>query len=250
MMEDKLKKASELINNSNHVTAFTGAGISVESGIPPFRGENGVWNKYDPSKFSIDYFYENPEHSWKLIKEVFYELYNKASPNQAHKILADWENRGIIDAVITQNIDGLHQRAGNNEVYEFHGTTSKLVCLDCNHKIKLDDENDIFELLADLPPKCPKCGGILKPDFIFFGEGIPQAAYRSSINESKIADLFLVIGTTGEVMPASLIPQEAKSKGAKIIEVNIKPSNYTNNITDIFLEGKATKVMQKLNRII
>jgi len=249
-MDEKFVKATEIINDSSHVTVFTGAGISVESGIPPFRGENGVWNKYDPSKFSIDYFHQNPKHSWELIKEVFYEIYNEARPNKAHEILAQWENKGIIDAVITQNIDGLHQRAGSNEVYEFHGTTSRLVCLNCNQKVRLEDEDDISELLADLPPKCPQCGGILKPDFIFFGEGIPQNAYRLSINETKNADLFLVIGTTGEVMPASLLPQEASAKGAKIIEVNIKPSNYTNNITDIFLEGKATKVMQKLNRII
>lgn len=249
-MKDKMQNAAEIIKDSNHITVFTGAGISVESGIPPFRGENGVWNKYDPSKFAIDYFYDNPEHSWELIKEVFYELYNKAKPNKAHKVLAEWEKQGIINAVITQNIDGLHQRAGSNEVYEFHGTTSKLVCLSCKQKFNLDNEDDVSELLADSPPRCPKCGGLLKPDFIFFGEGIPQKAYKSSIKETKIADLFLIIGTTGEVMPASLIPQEASSKGAKIIEINIKPSNYTNNITDVFLKGKATEVLKKLDRII
>jgi len=249
-MEDKIEKAAEMIKSSSHSTAFTGAGISVESGIPPFRGKNGVWNKYDPTKFAIDYFHKNPEHSWKLIKEVFYKLYNKAEPNKAHKVLAEWEKQGIIKSIITQNIDGLHQRAGSNEVYEFHGTTSKLVCLNCNQKFSLDEESDISDFLADLPPKCPDCGGLLKPDFIFFGEGIPQKAYKSSVKETKVADLFLVIGTTGEVMPASLIPQEASSEGAKIIEINIKPSNYTNNITDIFLKGKATKVLKKLDRII
>ena len=249
-MVDKIEKAAEVIKNSKHITVFTGAGISVESGIPPFRGKNGIWNKYDPSKFTIEYFYENPEHSWKLIKEVFYKLYNKVEPNKAHKVLAKWEKEDIINSVITQNIDGLHQRAGNTEVYEFHGTTSKLLCLNCEQKFNIQDKGDFSDFLSNLPPKCPECGGLLKPDFIFFGEGIPQDAYKSSIREAKIADLFLVIGTTGEVLPASLIPKEASSKGAKIVEINVKPSNYTNNITDIFLKGKATKVMEKLNRII
>jgi len=249
-MNDKITKAAKLIKDSDHITVFTGAGISVESGIPPFRGEDGVWNKYDPGKFSIDYFYENPEHSWKLIKEVFYKLYKETEANKAHKILAEWEEKGVVNSVITQNIDGLHQRAGSKEVYEFHGTTSELVCLSCHKKFNLDDKEDSLELLTKLPPKCPECSGILKPNFIFFGEGIPKKAYKLSLEETKKADLFLVIGTTGEVMPAALIPQEASSKGAEIVEINVKASNYTNNITDIFLKGKATKVMENLNRII
>lgn len=247
-MKDVFKKTAELIKKSDYITVFTGAGISVESGIPPFRGENGIWNKYDPSKFSIDYFYDHPKKSWELIREVFYDLYGKAKPNLAHKIIADWEKEGIIEAVVTQNIDGLHQKAGSNKVYEFHGTTSRLICLDCGKTIKLENKN--LSLIDDISPRCTKCKGILKPDFIFFGEGIPEKAYNLSLKESKNADLFLVIGTTGEVMPASFIPQKASAAGAKILEINVKKSNYTKTITDFFLKGKATQIMKKLNRIL
>lgn len=246
-MDKKYEKAINLINEVQRITVFSGAGISVESGIPPFRGDNGVWNKYDPKMFELDYFYNNPEESWEIIKKVFYDLYGKAKPNKAHEVLADWEERGIVNAIITQNIDGLHQKAGSKKVHEFHGTTRMLSCLNCGKSYDLEKNTDLLE---EIPPKCENCDGILKPDFVFFGEGIPKEAYNLSLKESKNADLFLVIGTTGEVMPASFIPQKASAAGAKIIEINVNESNYTNTITDIFLKDKATKAMGKLNKIL
>lgn len=245
-MDEKFKKAGELIKSSGHLTVFTGAGISVESGIPPFRGEKGIWNKYDPGKFTIEYFRNNPEKSWELISKVFYDLYGKARSNKAHKVLAEWEEKNIVDAVITQNIDGFHQEAGSQEVYEFHGTTRKLICLNCGQEFEF--ENSFLK--EELPPRCSFCDGILKPDFVFFGEGIPETEYTSSLKEANKADLFLIIGTTGAVVPASLLPKKAKAQGSSIIEVNTKESNYTDTITDIFLQGKATTVMEKLNIII
>ena len=218
-MDKKYEKAVSLIREAKHITVFTGAGISVESGIPPFRGEKGVWNKYDPEIFELNYFHKNPEESWGIIKKVFYNLYGKAEPNKAHEVLAEWEKRGIVNSIITQNIDGLHQKAGNKNVYEFHGTTRMLSCLECGKSYDIEKSNDLLE---EIPPKCEDCGGVLKPDFVFFGEGIPKEAYNLSLKESKKADLFLVIGTTGEVMPASFIPQKASAAGTKIIEVNVK----------------------------
>lgn len=240
-----VEKAIELIVNAKHITAFTGAGISVESGIPPFRGKNGLWNKYDPTFLEISYFHSHPNESWKLIKEVFYDFFGKAKPNAAHIVLAELEEKGILNTVITQNIDNLHQLAGSKIVWEFHGNSRNLICIGCR-TITPARETD----LTDIPPKCIHCKALLKPDFIFFGEPIPEPARTNSFLETEIADLFILIGTTGKVMPASFIPYQAKGNGARIIEVNTQPSNYTNSITDIFLQGKAGDVMTRLWKML
>lgn len=245
MEEHKLKQAAELIVHSSHNTGFTGAGISVESGIPPFRGENGLWNKYDPGILDLSYFYSHPEKAWPVIKEIFYEFFGSARPNEAHKALAELEKMGLLHSVITQNIDNLHQEAGSTRVYEFHGNSKYLVCQKCNERFEVKEE-----FLEHLPPRCEKCGSVLKPDFIFFGEMIPQYAYQKSVEEARKAEVFIVIGTTGEVVPASLIPQMAKENGVKIIEVNPNPSTFTHSLTDVFLQGKATEVMSEFLREI
>ncbi len=244
-MDSDYRKAAEMIVNARHVTAFTGAGISVESGIPPFRGKGGLWSKYDPIFLEINYFHTHPKESWKLIKEIFYDFFGKAQPNEAHRVLAWMEQQGLLQAVITQNIDNLHQEAGSQTVYEFHGNSQKLVCTVCQRVYPVKEIS-----LQQLPPKCPVCGGLLKPDFVFFGEPIPEPANSRSFREAEIADVFLLIGTSGEIMPAALIPQMAKSHGAKIIEVNTEPSHYTHHITDVFLRGKATESMRKLREAI
>ncbi len=241
----KLQVAVKLINNNQHITVFTGAGISVESGIPPFRGENGLWEKYDPYFLNINYFMKNPKKSWELNKELFYSMLTDCKPNKAHEVVAKLEKRGYVDTVITQNIDNLHQEAGSENVYEFHGTYKRLVCVECGKKYEFKED-----YLKDMPPRCNNCDGILKPDYIFFGEGIPQKAYQASIKESKEAGLFIVIGTTGEVTPASLIPEMASRNGADIIEVNTKKSSYTDSITDVFLQGKATEMMDKIYNLL
>ena len=235
-----LLQAAELIRNSSRTVAFTGAGISVESGIPPFRGEGGLWNKYDPIILDIDYFKQNPEKAWVVIKELFYDFMGVAEPNAAHLGLAELEKAGVLQSIITQNIDNLHQRAGNREVYEFHGNSRDLICMDCSKIHKVSEVG-----LSSLPPKCDKCGGLLKPDFVFFGEPIPEPASSKSWAEANNADVFILIGTTGEIMPASMIPFRAKENGKKIIEINITTSNYT-SIADVFLKGKATEMMTLL----
>lgn len=223
------------------MSAFTGAGISVESGIPPFRGNGGLWDKYDPRLLELSYFMENPADSWRVIKEIFYDTFHAAKPNKAHEVLATLEKRGYLKEVITQNIDNLHQEAGSRTVHEFHGNSTQLVCTKTGEKIPAAHAD-----LDAIPPIHPATGGLLKPDFIFFGEGIPPGAYQASVEAAGNADVFLVIGTTGEIMPASQIPLLAKENGAKIIEINTEPSNYTGRITDVFLQGKATEVMGKL----
>lgn len=237
-----IKKAVEAIKKARRVCAFTGAGISVESGIPPFRGQNGLWNKYNPDFLEIENFLQNPEQSWKLIYKIFYEFLDKATPNDAHYGLSWLEQRDLLHSVITQNIDNLHQMAGSKNVYEFHGTASQIVCLDCKEKFLACNID-----LNHLPPKCPNCSiGRMKPDFIFFGEPIPEPAKSLSFAETEKSDLFIVIGTTGEIMPACMIPILAKRNGAQIIEINPQPSAFTEEITDIFLQGRATKMINSL----
>lgn len=243
--EIEYNKAADFIRNAKRVTAFTGAGISVESGIPPFRGENGLWSKFNPEFLDIHYFNTYPEKSWKLIKEIFYDYFGKANPNDAHIALSKLENLGLLHAIITQNIDNLHQVAGSKNVYEFHGNSRNLVCTRCFKKHKAIDVS-----METLPPLCPDCKGILKPDFVFFGEPIPEPANSKSFAEIELSDVFLLIGTTGEIMPASIVPYEAAKRQETIIEINIEPSNYTQSITNLFLKGKATLVMNELlNRV-
>lgn len=213
----------------------------MESGIPPFRGPGGLWDKYDPQSLEIHHFLENPESSWRVIREIFYETFEKAQPNAAHIALAELENRGILKAVITQNIDNLHQRAGSQAVVEFHGSSRTLMCIGCT---KMYDAEEMD--FSELPPTCRVCGAILKPDFVFFGEPIPHQAYARAFLEAERTDVLLIIGTTGEVMPAALVPRIAKSKGATLIEINPAESNYTRSITDIFVEAKAAEAMTRL----
>jgi NAD-dependent deacetylase len=239
-MEDALNKVIKLIKESKYTVAFTGAGISVKSGIPPFRGENGLWSSYNPEILELSYFYQYPKESWTVIKEIFYDFFGKAKPNKAHLALAELEKLNLLKAIVTQNIDNLHFAAGSKEVYEFHGNSRILVCSN-NHKF---EANSIS--LEDLPPKCPKCNELLKPDFIFFGEGIPELAYRKSFEAAEKADLVIVIGSTGEVYPAANMPRQAKVNGATIIEINPEKTLFSESITDVFIKGKASEIMEKI----
>ena len=240
-----IREAANLIKRSKFTTAYTGAGISVESGIPAFRGANGLWNKYDPQLLEFNYFLENPAKSWEVIRQIFYDHFGKAKPNRAHLVLAEMEQKGLLARTITQNIDNLHQEAGSKFIYEFHGNSQKLICLTCHSTYKANEIN-----LDHLPPTCRQCGGLLKPGFVFFGESIPQVPLAAAYEAAKISDLFLIIGTTGEVMPANQFPFLAKENGALIIEVNPQESNYTNKVTDIFLQGKAGDMMEELAEIL
>lgn len=240
MSKDNIKNAAEKIRESSCVTAFTGAGISVESGIPPFRGENGLWNTYDPSILELGYFHRNPEKSWPIIKEIFYDHFSRAEPNGAHRLLADLEAEGTLKALITQNIDDLHYRAGNRNVIEYHGNSRQLLCTSCGKKVPVSEE-----VISGNPPRC-ECGGVFKPDFIFFGESIPADALTRSEEAANETDCMILIGTTGEVYPAAMIPHAADRKGATIIEINPSPSNYTGSITDIYIPLNAGVAGERL----
>lgn len=236
-----LEKAVEALKSSKHTFAFTGAGISIESGIPPFRGDGGLWSNYDPIVLDIEFFKNNPKKSWIVIKEIFYDFFGLAKPNDAHIALAKMEKSGFLNCIVTQNIDNLHQEAGSKNIWEFHGNSHNLECTECSKIFKIKDLD--FE---HLPVKCPKCNGLVKPDFIFFGEGIPQLAYEKSVEQASTADVVLIIGTTGEITPASYIPHMAKENGATIIEINPENSKFTNSITDIYLKAEASQAMNAI----
>ncbi len=239
-----IEQAASLIRGAKRLTAFTGAGISVESGIPPFRGEAGIWTRYDPEVLDIAYFNANPGRCWPTIKEIFYDYFGKAEPNPAHLILARMEASGRLESVITQNIDNLHHRAGSRNVIEYHGNSRLLACLACGRKYDATTVD-----LRKLPPACD-CGAVLKPDFVFFGEGIPPSAASAAERAALRADVMLVIGTTGEVYPAALLPLEASRRGATIIEINPEKSGYSDTVTDLFIRSRAVESLEAIAKLL
>lgn len=238
----QLREAASIIVSRAPALVFTGAGISVESGIPPFRGNGGLWESVDPSFVEINYFFSHPERSWKQLKSLFYDNWGAAEPNNAHRAIVGLEKLGLVKTVVTQNIDCMHQRAGSSDVIEFHGTLEKLVCTECGRRFPA-----VATLLESSLPACTECGGLLKPDVVFFGEGIPEEAAGRAFDLADNTSCVLVVGTTGEVMPACMIPHNAARRGAKIIEVNIVPSEFTRSgLSNIFLCGKAGSVLPEL----
>lgn len=240
-MNNLIKSAAQFIRQSSFTMVFTGAGISVESGIPPFRGEHGLWNKYDPQVLDLHYFLNNPEESWYFIREIFYDFFEGAQPNRGHRVLARMEKEGWLHSVVTQNIDNLHYEAGNRVVREFHGNSKRLKCMKCGKEFSAEEID-----FQHIPPRCDVDGGILKPDFIFFGEGIPREAYEQSFADAEKCGVCIIVGSTGEVTPASFVPRTAKQHGATIIEINPDITLFTSSITDIHLIGRAGEVLGKL----
>ncbi len=243
-MNDNIIILAEELRKAKRVIALTGAGISVESGIPAFRGNQGLWAKFDPMEYAhIDAFMQNPGKVWKMLIELS-ELVKAAKPNQAHYALARLESVCNFSAVITQNIDNLHQEAGSSHVVEFHGNSKRIKCLNCGDSYRQDMiSTDI------LPPMC-SCGGVLKPDIVFFGEMIPWRASIEAAAEAQACDLILVIGTSAVVAPASSIPITAKERGAKVMEINPEPTPLTDYVADISIHLSASEALSEVVRLL
>ena len=238
-MEERVKKAARTICQSTKTIALTGAGISVESGIPDFRSSGGLWERFNPiENGTIGAFQANPEKVWQMLQEVS-DLLASARPNRAHTGLGRLQEMGLLHTIITQNVDYLHQEGGATRVIEYHGNAKTLACLWCSQRYNSN------ELGGQTPPKC-SCGTILKPDMVFFGEPIPIKALEESFELASSCKALLIVGTSGEVAPANTIPETAKRAGATIIEVNVEPTVLTEYLTDIFLQGKASEVVGKL----
>ena len=238
---DVLDSLARDLKKSRHVVAFTGAGISSESGIPTYRGEGGVWNTYDPDRYAnIAHFRQNPSYYWNFFKDVRYPVLKKAKPNRAHTALAELEKMGKLKSVITQNIDGLHQEAGSTRVIELHGTTRIIHCVDCSQEYVFDD---VFALLEkELPPLCKKCRGILRPAVVFFGESLDPEVLQLAYDEVNSCDFLLAVGSSLVVYPAADLPVRAKQAGAMLAIVNIDPTPL-DDMADFIIHGQAGRVL-------
>ena len=243
---EKISRIARLIIESSYTVVFTGAGISTESGIPDFRGPQGLWRRINPEKFSIDYFYENPLEVWKLVLQL-HKLLRKAKPNKAHYAIAELEKMGLIKAIVTQNIDGLHQAAGSKNVIELHGNSRLAVCTICGHRVGIEEA--LRQVEENNTPKCPKCGGLLKPDAVFFGEPLPREALEKAFREASKAELLIVVGSSLTVYPAAYIPLHAKEHGAKIAIINATRTQL-DSIADIIVRGKAGEVLEKMLKTV
>lgn len=212
-MEEFLK----LLKSSKRVVVLTGAGVSTASGIPDFRGPKGIYRRFPPDIFDIEKFYKNPERFYSFAKDGFFSML-EAKPNETHVLITKLEEKGLIKAVITQNIDGLHQKAGSKVVLELHGNMSRFFCVSCKRAYGVDEVKKKVE--EELVPKCSHCGSLIKPDVVFFGEPLPKDVLRKAIELSERADLMIVMGSSLVVYPAAYLPVITVENGGKLVIVN------------------------------
>lgn len=239
-MQTLIEKAAQRLAGERRGAAMTGAGVSVESGIPDFRSRGGLWTRFPPEEYAtIQAFRRDPEKVWRMLAEMEKTL-DASSPNPGHRALAELETLGVLEAVVTQNIDGLHSRAGSRGVVEFHGSHRTLTCLWCGNACKREEVRQL-----PVPPRC-SCGKVLKPDVVFFGETIPEKALHDAARVADTCRVLLVAGTSAEVYPANQLPSRAKRRGALIVEINVAPTLLTDSVTDIFIEGKAGEALPLL----
>lgn len=242
-MDEKIEKLASLCEKKK-LLVFTGAGVSEESGIPTFRGRNGIWSRYDPQKVStIESFERDPTLYWNFFKEVRLPSLIDAKPNPAHYAITEIQQKGYISAVVTQNIDGLHQLAGTQNVLELHGSSRNFVCTKCPNKFHLEIVEKL--LLRDFPPKCPSCGSILRPDVVLFGEPLPERTFLAALKAAKASSLALAVGSSLVVYPAATIPQYAK----RFAIINREPTPL-DTAAAVIIHSKAAEVLPKLSELL
>ena len=246
-LEAAIQQAAQLLMQANYVTALTGAGISVESGIPPFRGPGGLWTQYgEPPMNGYQRFLENPQKAWEERlaptgpSQIMRDTIANAQPNPGHHAFVALEEMGILRCLITQNVDNLHWRAGSKNLAEIHGNSTLVRCIRCTARWPLTDIS-----LEMLPPRCPRCEGILKIDTVAFGEPIPLDVLEQCQQEAARSDSMIVAGTSATVMPAARLPIEVLERGGTLIEVNLYESEMTQYCT-VSLRGNAGELLAKL----
>jgi NAD-dependent deacetylase len=247
MEEGLYAEAAALLQRGRHAVALTGAGLSAESGIPTYRGPDGVWTKFgDPTIDGWDLFCSNPAAWWQAALDPdsqmseFAQAIDRAQPNPGHVAMAAMEASGRLAHVITQNIDNLHFRAGTTRLTEIHGNRFLVRCMNCGERSPLDRVS--FEMM---PPLCTGCGGVLKNDTVMFGEPIPDDALRECYRQAALADVFLVIGTSAVVYPAADFPVMAKRRGVPLIEINPEPSALS-ELADVAIRARAGEALPRL----
>ncbi len=242
-MHEKISRIAERIAKAGKNVVFTGAGISTESGIPDYRSKGGIWDKFQPVYF--DDFMSSKSariEYWRRKSELYYDL-AQAEPNTAHEALVTLYEKGYLEAVITQNIDGLHQKAGlpDEKVLELHGNTLRVRCMSCGKTSSIHEAQKRIEA-GDLAPEC-KCGGYLKPDTISFGQALPVRELKKATELSNDCDFFMVVGSSLLVHPAASMPGFAKQHGAFLAIVNFSETRY-DNLCDVLIHGKAGDVLE------
>ncbi len=231
LITDKLKNAKKIV-------FVTGAGISQESGIPTFRGTDGLWRKHDPMQLAtIDAFYDNPKLVWEWYEDRRKNILH-AKPNPGHSAIAELEKYKDV-TVLTQNIDGLHQRSGSTKVLELHGSIIRIKCSGCNFKDNIPSSFD------ELPPKCSSCNNILRPDVVWFGESLPQDVWNQAIFEAESCDVMIIVGTSLVVSPANTLPVYAKQNNALLVEVNPEETIMSSEM-DLSLKMTSAKALPNL----
>lgn len=240
------EKVVDLLRDAKWTIALTGAGISVESGVPDFRSPGGLWDRFDPMEYAtIEAFRANPVKVWTMLREMN-AVVKSARPNRAHRGFAELERLGVLKMLVTQNIDDLHQKAGSQNVIEFHGNSRKLACLYCNRVFDADTVERQMEETGVFPPRCAHDGHILKPTVVLFGENIPADASATAFQEAERCDVILVVGTSATVFPASSIPIIARQHGAKVVEINRERTGLTDYVAHYSLCGNASDILSDL----
>ncbi len=247
-MEELIETVAEFIVRARRIVVFTGAGASTESGIADFRSRGGIWDKYNPEDFYFQKFLTNEESRekyWQMSTEV-YESLKKAKPNPVHLAIAELEKLDKLDCIITQNIDGLHHKAGNSreKIIELHGTALSVSCLSCRRKYDRDEVQQRI-LNGVKVPRCDDCEGLLKPDTISFGQAMPERETNQAYDRSFGSDLFIVVGSSLVVQPAAYIPLRAKQGGAKLVIINRDPTPH-DGYADIVINGSAGEIMTQI----
>ncbi len=243
MTQNSVEAAARLLARARRLVVFTGAGVSRESGIATFRDpEEGMWTRYDPMEMAtLEGYVRDPEYVWAWYEHRFGAV-AAAEPNPGHEAIAELERLIPDVVVVTQNIDGLHQRAGSTDVIELHGTMHRFACLYRRHGgFTLED----FADQADRPPRCPECGELIRPDVVWFGEALPEDQLRRAQALSAACDAMLVVGTSGVVFPAAALPLQALEAGAVVVDVNPEPSALSSRAT-VFLKGRGGELLPRL----
>ncbi len=247
-MDELIERAARLVATAGPLVVFTGAGVSTESGIPDFRSPTGLWARYDPDDVSYQKFLESDQgrrRYWALGREL-YATVRAAQPNAAHHAIAALDRLGLLDCVITQNVDNLHQRAGlpPEKVIELHGNATRVRCLACGSTCGRDEIQERLEA-GEAVPDCRGCGGIIKPYTVLFGEPMPPRETQLAEARSRAAGCFLVVGSSLVVYPAAYMPLYAKEAGARLVVVNLTATRL-DHLADVVIPGKAGEVMARV----
>ena len=244
-----LTEIADWLRASVSTVAFTGAGISTESGIPDFRSPGGIWATSQPVYFDDFVASADARQEYWRQKSIAHRDFSEAQPNLGHHVLARWEQAGRLQTIITQNIDGLHQIAGSRSVWELHGTARAVVCLDCAERFP--DVETLVEafLETDQPPACPECGGIMKHATVSFGQSLPTDVLDAATEASQRADLFLAIGSSLVVQPAASLPAMAHAHGARLVIIN-RDSTLLDDLADAVIHASIGETLENIDELI